>query len=725
MGIISCIVLVSLGLASLALKVLLSKFDNHHGTFALVNYAHLELTNWNTQSHSSSDPREVLRKIFREPTVGHYPQHSWSPVTPSRLWPSIAPCPNLICTPSPAIFNRFPTTGHGRVINTARLNWEPKVFAMLSLRKEVSRISPHPGVRPPELDEFVHPWYVTTDGSLGPYDASRYAQTFDPHRLWTGFHKFLSSPPMREHVEDYNTVTFFDFRDVNEETMLGGSWKLDMLNALFCSRTDAEDAFLKTLSEVGDANGEMLLAHFGSSLPFFDLSSFDGCRMWNSWLDGRDAIGYTRRYIHELNAMRCWLIELKRQADHPGTAAVIGTGYSGTWVGTIDNEENWNFFMNSPLPLFGLFTINHMHPLYSKAVRGSLDNEEFVRMDPVVHNLPSYFPTPYDKDYPLTSFHRPLNCALEVTVCSVTLPPTLTVIPPGETLEVACPAGYPYPYTTYLFNDSKILRSGTTDVPSPRQKSLNKRLERIAKATTRPHLPPALAGAMTVARLPFHPITAVLPPRPFHDKKRRTFLEENISVIFYPEPVSKKQLKNYEQFYQRSHTYDLGNNDFLLTDWPWPCPNDVQLGRGEDHEDIERNYLPYIDPSDPKRVYVRREPPEVVLDKLPDIDIRPPTFIAADPNPWEDDDVDLLDLAYEPGSGLATPLAHQPMAGISGLGSTPPSVISFSAMKFIAACRRDHAESDNSGPCHRSRVPSSPHPPRQQLLVPSVSTIHP
>jgi hypothetical protein len=186
--------------------------------------------------------------------------------------------------------------------------------------------------------------------------------------------------------------------------------------------------------------------------------------------------------------------------------------------------------MNSPLPLSGLFTINHTHPLYSKAICGSLDNEEFVQMDPVVYNLPSYFPMPYDKDYPLTSFHQPLNCALEVTVCSVTLPPTLTVIPPGETLEVACPAGYPYPYMTYLFNNSKILQSGTTDVPSPWQKSLNKRLEQIAKATMRPHLPPVLAGAMTVVRLPFHLITAVLPPRPFHDKKCHTFPPDSPSM---------------------------------------------------------------------------------------------------------------------------------------------------------------------------------------------------
>jgi hypothetical protein len=596
---------------------------------------------------------------------------------------------------------------------------------MLSLRKEVSRISPHPGVRPPELDEFIHPWYVTTDGSLGPYDASRYAQTFDPRRPWTGFHKFLSSEP-REHVEDHSAVAFFDFRNMNEETMLGGSWNLPMLQTLFRSRTAAEDAFLKTLSEVGDVNGEILLAHFGPSLPFFDPSSFDRCQTWNSWLDGRDAVGYTRRYIHELNAMRCWLIELKRQADHPGKPAVIGTGYSGTWVGTIDNEENWIFLMNSPLPLFGLFTINRTHALYSKAVYGSLDNDEFVRMDPIIYKLPSYFPTPYEKDYPLTSFHRPLNCPLEVTTRSVALPSDLMIIPPGETLTVDYPACYPFPYTTYLFNDSNILRSGMTEVPSQRQKNFNKQLERLAKATTRPHLPPALAGAMTVARLPFHPITEVLPPRPLHDKKRRTFVEENISIIFYPELVSKQKLKNYEQFYQRSHTYDLGNNDFLLTDWPWPCPNDVQPRRGDNNEDIERAYLPYIDPSDPKRVYVRREPADAVLDKLPEVDIRPPAFIRADPNPWEDDDVDLLDLAYEPGSGLATPLPRQPVAGISGLGSTPASVISFSAMKFIVACKRDPTESDNSGP-HRSRVPSSPSSPlRHQVpLVPSVSTIHP
>jgi hypothetical protein len=663
----------------------------------LVICALLELMNRQMQSYSS-DSHTALRNIFRVPTITHYPNHSWSPIAPSSLWVSTVPCPNLACFPSNAILDRFPSTrAHGRVINTVPngVNQEPKVYAMLSLRKEVSRISPHPGVRPPELDEFVHPWYVTSDGSLGPYNASQYAQTFDPHRPWTGFHEFIPSKPKQEHPEQFNTTVFFDFKGVTEEGMCGGSWKLPMLAALYEARRQAEDAFLNTLSAMGDANGEKLVAHFGPSLPFFDSSCFNDCEKWQSWLDGRDTIGYTRRYILELKAMQCWLLELKRQDDHPNKPATICNRYSGTWVGSVNTEENWVFLMNSPLPLFGLFIIERKHPLYSTAILGSLHNDEFIRMDPVLHYLPTRFPTPYDGDYPHIGFHRPINRPLEVSMHPITLPSTLSVLPPGETVEVADAVCYFHPYTTYLFNDSKIFQPEKLEPASSRQKSLRKRRDQIAKATTRPHLPPSLGGTMMVARLPFHPITAVLPPRPLHDKTEHKYVEENKSIFFYPVPVSKNQLKKFEQFYRRSYTYDLGNNNFLLTDWPWPCPNEVQQRR-DYNEDIEQAYLRYDDPSDPKRVYVHREPSDAIFDWLPDITIHPPRPDPSQPRSWDDDDDnDLLD--YGPHSVAATPLACQPEAGTLGSGPTLVPVVSFSVMKFITACKHDLVVSDNPG----------------------------
>jgi hypothetical protein len=691
-------------------------------------------SNESNQANSDADPRFVLRRIFRDPTCGHFPGFTWSPITPSRLWSAIVPCPGFSVHPSKDVLDRFPTTTHGRIIDTVpkHANREPHVLAMLSLRKEVTRVSPHPGVRPSELDQFIHPWYVTTDASLGPYNASRYAQSFDHRRPWMGFHKFTSSPVQ---IEDFCAVKFYNFNGVKEEGMLGGSWKQNMLDALFEARSLAEATLLDTLAKVGDANGEKLLAHFGPSLPFFDPLNPSDCDKWGSWREGRDALGYTLRYVNELIAMRRWLPELARQIANPGVAAAIDGGYSGTWVGTVTTSDDWQFLMDSPLPLFGLFAIPKNHPLYSRAVRGSLDNDEFYRTDPVVHYFHS-IPTAYDKDYPTTSFHRPINCPMGISTVPGKLPSRLVVLPPGEAQVAPSPIDYHHPYTTYLFNDVKICRNEDRGVPSNRSKLLRKRVTKIADATMRPHFPPALEGAVTFARLPFHPMSAVLPPRSLHDTKQRRFLEENFSIFFWPTLISKKQFKYHNEYYHRRYLHDLGDNDLLESDWPWPCAGDVEPRREDDDGDVALQSLPYVVPYDPKRVYVRREPSDSVLDMLPlDIVMRPrhhPTSApavgknVARPSSWQADDDDyMMEEDEEPGSGFATPLAHAPPT--AALGATPMPDPSFSSVDFITACQRDLATDRTSGPRHKTGVSPSAMSlldPGLLTLAPSVSTLY-
>jgi hypothetical protein len=559
---------------------------------------------------ADENPRALLQQILRAPIVGDFPGHTWCPVTPSRLWKSIVPCPDYSCSPPLSVLSHFPTTAYGRVINTStRLSGqEPRIYAMLSLRPEVSRISPHPGVRPSELDHYVHPWYITSDASLGPYNPSRYAQAFDPRRPWLGYHTFHSERS-RDSIEGYNAVCFFNFSTMKEDRMSGGFWKRRMLKRVFRARARAEDTLLDALADVGDADGQKLLAHFGPSLPFFDTITLQHTRGWVSWIDGRDELGYTLRYIAEILAIVRWLYDLQRQNDNQGMAAPINTSYSGTWVGTVTTPEEWRFLFNSPLPLFGLFTIPKEHPLSAQAVPGSLDNDEFYRTDPVVSHFDS-IPTASDKDYPLTGFYRPINCTREVSTVHSWLPPGLKVLPPGEALTAWTPLAFFHAYTTYLFNDSRIYRRETVSIPTMREKALRKRLDLIAVHTTRPHLPPKLAGVIDFPRLPYHPMAAVLPPRSLHDKTQRRFLEDSISVFFWPERISKNAWKNHEAFYMRRYTHDLGNNDLLESDWPWPHSLEVEPARNIDEEDVESQYLPYVVPGNPKRIYVRREPPD-------------------------------------------------------------------------------------------------------------------
>jgi hypothetical protein len=565
------------------------------------------------QLANDADPRALLQQIFRAPTVGDFPGHTWCPVTPSRLWNSIIPCPDYLCRPPDSVLDRFPTTTYGRVIDTST-KWSdegPHVYAMLSLRSEVSRISPHPGVRPAELDHYIHPWYITSDASLGPYNPSRYAQAFDPCRPWLGYHIYHTQRS-RNSLESYNPVHFFDFSTVKEDGMHGGFWRRRMLKRVFRARAQTEDAFLNTLADIGDTDGQKLRAKFGPSLPFFDSITLQHSRGWVTWIDGRDALGYTLRYIAEILAIMRWLYDLQRQNNNPGVAAPINTSYSGTWVGTVTTPEEWHFLSNSPLPLFGLFTVAKEHPLYVEAIPGSLDSDEIYRSDPVISHFNS-IPTASDTDCPLTAFYRPINFILNVSTVQGSLPPNLKVLPPGEALTVWTPLAFFHAYTTYLFNNHHICRREIPSAPTQCEKALRERLDLIAIHTTRPHLPSKLAGATDFPHLPYHPMAAVLPPRSLHDKTPRCFLEQSISVFFWPEQISKN---NHETFYMRRYTHDLGNNDFLASHWPWPHSLDVKLVRNED-KGIKHHNLAYVITRDHKRIYVHHEPPNHVIDMLP------------------------------------------------------------------------------------------------------------
>jgi hypothetical protein len=106
---------------------------------------------------------------------------------------------------------------------------------------------------------------------------------------------------------------------------------------------------------------------------------------------------------------------------------VIDPSYLGVWIGTVTMSADWQFLMDSLLPLFGLFIIPKNHQLYSHAVQGSLDNDEFYQTDPVVHYF-CLIPTAYDKDYPTKSFHRPINHPVGISTVAGKLPPGLVVL---------------------------------------------------------------------------------------------------------------------------------------------------------------------------------------------------------------------------------------------------------------------------------------------------------
>jgi hypothetical protein len=682
---------------------------------------------------------EIITRIFRPAVPTDHPNANWNPGDPHTLWRSITPSPGP----------RFPIHEMsesqpqfaGRLIHfpTGWPQQETQSFAMVSLRHTIHRIPPHPGLRPSELDEFAHPYYILSDGTWGPYQAARYPQEFDHRRPWQGFHLF---PDRRHHcpMEQLNPTEFFDFQGL-QENMTGGAWNISRLRTLLFHRQEQEQAFLAALRAIGDPRGDALQEHFGQALPFVDNLDEDIVATWRTWSAGRDAVGHTLRYVGELGAMIRWLAEVKRQRSEGGPA-VISTDLMGSWVGAIERKEDWEFLHSSPLPLYGLFRLLPDHPLHAMTALGTLDNDEFYRTDALLSNLRD-IPDSYSSDYPYGCQQRPISAPVSSQCTTFGLPHGVQVTPPKGHQVFPVPISWMYPFTSYLFLDPKIRRH--TSLPANamvEKKGISKRLMRIAASCKMPILPP-FAKDSANQRLPFHPIAAFLPHRHPGDFKERAFVEEQDHGFFWPVRTSIQEKKRYRDLDAYKYEHKIGNNDILFSDYPWPLINDMDpTGNLEEEDEVEAQAVRLI-PGANRRAYLSKPPSEKMLDKaLPYRCLPPPALerqwinegvgsrMGGNPvcpvstdcpgNPrrlpvfsydLDDDDDDELDYTAPSSKRIAPTIVHPPpgfaspnqWSGQRSIPSRPPS---YSFILFATACAIiSHSASDRTHLARRSPSP--------------------
>jgi hypothetical protein len=559
---------------------------------------------------------EIISRAFRPAVPVDYPSASWDPGDPHTLWKSISPCPGLAAPPPFPAFEMLLGQQEfaGRLIHfvTGWPQRENQSFAMISLRPMIHRIPPHPGMRPSELDEFGHPYYVLSDGTWGPYQASRYPQEFDHRRPWQPFHLF---PDRRGRcpMEFLNPTEFFDFRGVCDD-LSGGFWKSSLLRTLLLYREDQERKFLAALRAIGDPMGDALKEHFGGALPFVDNLTEAAIATWRTWPDGRDAVGHTLRYVGELGAIVRWLAEVKRQRSG-GDPTVISTDLMGAWVGNIERTEDWEFLHSSPLPLYGLFRLLPDHPLHAMTTAGTLDNDEFYRTDALLSHLGG-IPTSYSPNYPYGFQQRPINASFPVTSGRTSfLPHDVRVTPPRDHQLFDTPIAWMQPFTSYLFLDPRIRRnSWLATTVTPHDKTISKRMRKIARCGRRPMLPP-LVKERTDQRAPFHPIVSFLRSRRPGDFKQRHFVEGHERGFFWATPATNADKKRYRQWDTFKYEHDLGNNDALFSDYPWPLINNIEPTVNQDEDDEFDEMMPRLVPGTNKRVYVSGPPSERMLEK--------------------------------------------------------------------------------------------------------------
>lgn len=533
------------------------------------------------------------------------------------MWDYIVPQPEFTQIPPNFVLDGLPRQPFGRVIAKPEFHGGHTVYASLSLRRNIDRLPPHPGARPSELQEFLHPSYITTDGSQGPYEARRYPQLFDHRSPWLGFHSFHPMQSARP-LHYRNAVSFFDWIGINEDNMTGGSWNMEMLEGLLDERRWEERQFLEVLRDFGDPEGTVLKKHYGPALPFFDSLSLEEISGWRCWSDGRDVLGHTLRYVGEIAAMRRWLSEVDQQRRNPTSAILADQGLSGVWIGSIASIEDFSFCFHAPLPLFGLFTVQPRHHLYSQGIEGGLDNGESYRTDPVLSQLTG-FPTWYDIPFSVGRFNRPLDMSqLRFEPMRIPLPPTLQVREPGSEMKVSYPIDFDYPYTTYLYKDHRIQRSREDWKPTSYEQSLRHRINHVAKCTVKMPATP-LTEDMVLDHLPYHPISSMLPPRVIGNREPRQFIEYSSGCYHWAIEILPGQFSKYRSHHPWKYNHSLGLNDFLYSHDPWPSI-DMTEPPNSDHEvDIG---IPEKDPNT-KKIYVREPPSNIMMKTLREICVVP------------------------------------------------------------------------------------------------------
>lgn len=488
---------------------------------------------------------------------------------------------------------------------------------MMSLRPDVLRLPPHPGVRPRELDEFNHPWYVTADGSLGPYDPLRYPQDFRPETPWTGFHLYSYE---FDQLLFRSAVDFFYWDTVSIKDMSGGHWNIPLISELLQRRSAAEAELTGELQHFKDPQGSMLYRHYGPSLPFYDEVELDDCRSWVRWDDGRDAIGRTLRYIGELDAIRFWLLEIRRQFhswDREDRQARPNPMYAGIWVGGVNSDEVWRFLRNSPLSIYGLFPLDKLHPLRQEAVKGSLDNDEHFRFDRFLRALVEHAKGThliYPPDHPMYDHGynpRPVNRrpSLIGDRVHIHLNKDLEFFPPKDriTNHTHMPSFDPrLPYNTYLYMEQAIVRNA----PTLRQaeKEAYNHLKRYLTLTARPFRPQPPESNGATREMPYHPAIHVIPKRTREMGNRlRVFEEENDEGYWYVKELSESYRKKYRGHIRFPEEHKITEYDKLVSYSPWPLVGDIHEG----HFNKDNN-LPLPAPAAGKRIYITEKEAKIL-----------------------------------------------------------------------------------------------------------------
>jgi len=291
-------------------------------------------------------------------------------------------------------------TGHGNS-SPVSLN-----VAMFAADHSISFIPPYPGLAHDDANTPNTAASCYVDGTQGAFDFRRVPQLYNSRAPWRGFHDnplVLDWDP--DVCEYFSSVDFFIWNEPGNAGA-GGHWIRRRLAALFSKRGTAENEFAR-LMRVAQKKGVLPFPTqpltFSFDMPFYDPLEWDDVTRWSTWNEGRDPLANSLQYVAELIALNRWLrVTTESSSPSSGEYPPANAALMGVWAPTITKQSEWEFLRRNGVPVYIATLIPDWHPLASKAITGSVDNDERYRVNAfdAAHSLKSYWLLRHPKTYP-------------------------------------------------------------------------------------------------------------------------------------------------------------------------------------------------------------------------------------------------------------------------------------------------------------------------------------
>jgi len=279
----------------------------------------------------------LLKQLFSSPP---YPESTLPLIDPVRSWDW--PVHINANFSRDLIHLERPQSGRTRLVHT-----EEGSFWLMAFRNHdhPTALPPHPGSLPSEHNSMTIAGYGFMDGSFGRFDFRRYPQVFRREVIW----RIFACNPSSGHVAgrpEYECPLLY-WRQ--QEKKFEASWIIN----LYARKHVVEQDLIRFFN--ANPNAATYMASGAYTLPAYDDTTMETFHQRSVDFDGAvQLIGYTQRWIADLDALHSWLNHVNPWKTHlkPVNNADMWEEYQGCWLSSDISLTDEQMLRACPVPIF-------------------------------------------------------------------------------------------------------------------------------------------------------------------------------------------------------------------------------------------------------------------------------------------------------------------------------------------------------------------------------------